>query len=360
MINSESSLRLDLIRFPLIVGVIFIHTYSIAVGFNGGTTSIGLNNNGFISFFIRNLISQEIALIAVPIFFLISSYLFFISFDGSSASYFKKIKTRLHTLLIPFLFWNIATLFVIALGQYLPLTQAYFSGKNPFIANFDYFDYPRYIFGFGVNPISYPFWFIRDLMLLCLMSPVILIFNKKIPFIWNGFLFYFWMINQWFIFSPSINAMLFFSLGSYIAVSKKNLFAVDHYAKYILPAYLIIILVDSLYYGELLGLKKIGILFGIISALYLTKFLIHSKIKTLLLSLSHASFFIFAAHEPLLSMIRKIAYKALDPKSDLLTLTLYFLIPIMLIVFLVWLYFQLKSIFPKFLQVITGGRATSG
>jgi len=359
MINSETSLRLHLLRFPLIVGVVFIHMYSTSVSFNSGATSIGLNNDSFISLFIRNLISQEIAGVAVPIFFLISSYLFFNSFDGSRANYLKKIKTRFHTLLIPFLFWNIATLLIIALGQHLPFTHTYFSGKNPFIADFDYFDYPRYVFGVGVNPISYQFWFIRDLMLVCLLSPIILILNKKMPLILNSFLLYCWFFNQWFIFSPNIYAVLFFSLGCFIAINKKNLFIGDAYGKYLVPVYLVITLLNSLSYVELIGLHKLGILFGIVSTLYLTKFFIYSNIKLLLLSLGNTSFFVFAAHEPLLSMVRKITYKLLEPESAFLTLELYFLIPIIAILMLILLYFFLKSSFPQFLKIITGDRTST-
>ncbi len=356
MINAETSLRLNLIRFPLIIGVVFIHTYSTAIGLNGGVTSIGLNNSSFASLLIRNLISQEIARVAVPIFFLMSSYLFFINFNGSFTEYIKKINVRLHTLLIPFIFWNIATLLIIALGQYLSFTQTYFSGKNPLIAHFDYIDYPRYIFGWGTNPISYPFWFIRDLILLCLFSPIIFILNKKIPIIWNGILLYCWFSYQWLLFSPCIDSLLFFSTGCYFALARKSLFAFDRYGAYIIFIYLSMILIDSLFYGQLIGLQKVGILFGIISALYLTKFAMYSNAKSLLLSLSTASFFVFAAHEPLLSMVRKIAYKVLEPKSDFLILALYFLVPIVVIVFLVMLYFRLKTFFPKFLQIITGGR----
>lgn len=358
MINSETSVRLNLLKFPLIVGVVFIHTYSTSVGFNNGITSVGLSSDSFISSLIRNLISQEIARVAVPIFFLISSYLFFISFDGTRANYLKKINTRFHTLLTPFLFWNIATLLIIALGQYLPFTHAYFSGKNPFIVNFDYLDFPRYIFGVGVNPISYQFWFIRDLMLLCLLSPVILILNKRISLIWNCFLIYCWFFDLWLMYSPNIDAVLFFSLGCFIAVYKKNIFTVDRYGKYFVLVYLMIILLDGLSYGELIGLHKVGILIGIVSSLYLTKFLVYSNFKSLLLSLGNTSFFVFAAHEPLLSIVRKVVYKVLEPKSDFLTLVLYILIPIVVILLLVLLYSFLKSVFPKFLRIITGGRTS--
>lgn len=76
MINAESSLRINLLRFPLIVGVVFLHNYEAAVGFNGGTMTIGLSQNNFVSDFVRYLISKGVSGIAVPTFFMISGYLF--------------------------------------------------------------------------------------------------------------------------------------------------------------------------------------------------------------------------------------------------------------------------------------------
>ena len=73
-LNSESSVRLSLLRFPLIVGVVFIHAYETMVGFSGGT--VGVSQNNFVTEFIRNLISQGFARIAVPMFFLLSGYFF--------------------------------------------------------------------------------------------------------------------------------------------------------------------------------------------------------------------------------------------------------------------------------------------
>lgn len=356
MVNPETSLRLNLLRFPLIVGIVFIHSYASTVGFEGSNVNLGLNDSSIFSLLVRNLISQEIARVAVPIFFLISAYLFFIGLNWSTVNFLKKISSRFDTLLIPFLFWNIATLLVIALGQSVSFTQPYFSGKNPFIANFNWIDYPRYIFGVGVNPISYPFWFIRDLMLLCLLSPIILFFNKKIPLMWNITLLYCWLLSPMLIYSPRIDAILFFSLGCFVAINNKNLFCFDAYGKFFVTTYLIIIITDVLFYGQFAGLQKAGILLGIMSALYITKFLANLKIKLILLRLSKTSFFVFAAHEPLLSFVRKITYKAFDPKSDLLILLLYFLIPIIVILILVVAYYLLKQSLPTFLYRITGKR----
>lgn len=74
-LDSESSLRISLIRFPLIVCVVFIHAYGSTVGMAG--MQIGVTNTNFAADFVRNIISQGIARTAVPLFFLISGYLFF-------------------------------------------------------------------------------------------------------------------------------------------------------------------------------------------------------------------------------------------------------------------------------------------
>jgi surface polysaccharide O-acyltransferase-like enzyme len=58
--------RLDLIMFPLIVAIVFIHSYNRAY-----TTM------GSAAMFVRNFISYGLSSIAVPTFFLISGFLFF-------------------------------------------------------------------------------------------------------------------------------------------------------------------------------------------------------------------------------------------------------------------------------------------
>jgi len=70
--------------------------------------------------------------------------------------------------------------------------------------------------------------------------------------------------------------------------------------------------------------------------------------------LSGASFFVFAAHEPLLNTIRKIAFKMLVPASGAAILALYFLIPICLITILVLTYRGLVKATPHFAGIITG------
>ena len=68
MLPQETFQRIDIMRFPLIVGVVFAHAYP------------GTSNN-IITVFVYNLICNGLVRIAVPLLFLISRYLFLINFD---------------------------------------------------------------------------------------------------------------------------------------------------------------------------------------------------------------------------------------------------------------------------------------
>ena len=78
MIDETSSLRLKLLRFPPIIGVVYIHAYFTAITFSHGT--IGTEDLNPATDFIRVLVSQGLARIAVPLFFLMAGYLFFANF----------------------------------------------------------------------------------------------------------------------------------------------------------------------------------------------------------------------------------------------------------------------------------------
>ena len=65
---------INLLRFPLIVGVVFIH-FSLSKGLNIHGTFYGLNNPSWF-FFIVNFISEVLSRTCVPTFFFISGFLF--------------------------------------------------------------------------------------------------------------------------------------------------------------------------------------------------------------------------------------------------------------------------------------------
>jgi len=352
--NLDSKLleRLTIVRFPLVVGVVFIHAYKPVVI---GGEILGSIESSTISF-IKDLISVRIAGIAVPIFYFISGFLFFYKFIESRQEYYRKLKSRIKTLVIPFLFWNILFFCELFIAQSIPATAIYFSGKYPPLSSLGIFDCINAIFGLTTYPIAYHFWFIRDLFLVVLIAPLIYKAITKASWFFFLILFGMWVGNLWSIYMPSITAVLFFYTGAMLSIKKLNPFILDKYGVYILISYLICSVLDTL--GINYDFNKLNIILGMVSALYLTKIcgVLSNTLKNSLLWLAGTSFFVYAFHEPLLSVIRKISYKLVKPSNDIAALSMYFFAPLMTVVVSIIAYIFIKKAFPKFMLVITGGR----
>lgn len=357
-IDKMSSERLAILRFPLIVGVVFIHAYgNEVVIFSNNPEGIIYTSN--LIDFIRNLVSEGIARVAVPLFFLLSGYFFFLGFNYSIENYSKKVKSRISTLLIPFLFWNIFTLLLLAFAQFLPATQAFFSGKSDPISSFGVFDYVNAILGLNRSPISYQFWFIRDLIVMTLLAPAIYLVLKKVPRLFFIVILILWFFKIWPIYVPSAAAFAFFYSGAYFAHNNISLFALDRFGMLFTAFYTGTLIIDTMTKSYILNsyIHNLGIILGIATILFATRFIVGLKIvRNALLWAGGCSFFVFAVHEPMLRIAQKITYKLLTPNNDIFVLSLYFLTPTLVIITSTILYVSLKSIAPKFLHLISGGR----
>ena len=96
---------------------------------------------------------------------------------------------------------------------------------------------------------------------------------------------------------------------------------------------------------------------GIVTALYLTKRgIAHRFTKKTLLKLSSYSFFVFAVHEPILTALRKLVYKVVQPSSDASIMVLYFSIPTVILIFSVATYKLLDKSMPRALSLVSGGK----
>jgi surface polysaccharide O-acyltransferase-like enzyme len=362
MLDGESSLRLNLLRFPLIVGVVFIHAYESTALFAGN--EIGVSQPNCFANFVRNFISQGVARTAVPLFFLMAGFLFFEGFEWSKKKYIMKLRSRIKSLLFPYLFWNIVTLSIIALGQAMPLTQIYFSGRIPLVAGFSLIDYLNAITGFNPTgcPIAYQFWFIRDLMMLVVLVPLIYHSLRVAPIVFVGIILLCWFLGVWPFLAPSSEATLFFCVGAYLALIQKSLFAADKYGSMLVLPYVIIVAFNAIFIEQPFYpfLHKIGIVLGVLVALSMSKALVRTeRLKSFILWLSSTSFFVFAIHEPLLRTLRKVSYKVISPDSSALILLLYFALPSMVVVFSVVAYRVVLRVAPNFVSDVTGGRSST-
>ena len=353
-LDPRLSERLDMLRFPLIVGVVFIHAYHSTVVVSG--QEIGVSQTGHFASFTRYYLSNVIARVSVPLFFMLSGYLFFYGFDGTWAGYLRKFKSRTKSLVVPYLFWNVLVLLVFIVTQKSPAVYAYVKSTNPPISSLGIRGLFNLIFGINRQPIAYQFWFIRDLIVLVLLTPAIYYALKKTPYILLPLLLIAWLSDQWPIYIPAPLAAVFFSSGAYLSIHKINLSRIDPHGKVIIFIYLVLSVLDALTrqaeYHSLL--HNIGVGFGVVSAFYFTSIIARtSRIKQWLLRLAPYSFFLFATHEPLLRLARLLAYSVIKPTRDAEIMLLYLTLPVLVIVICTTAYAVLNRSFPTMVATIT-------
>ncbi len=165
---------------------------------------------------------------AVPLFFMISGFLFFMGLNHfDMVTYKQKIKRRAKTLLIPYLLWNfiylLPTLANTLLGKY-NYDVWYFIESLWIMPN----QLDRISEMTMATPADPPLWFIRDLMVCLVLSPVIwFVARKKMICIIVVVL----LAAPWFFSIPclfpfpgiSIPSLLFFMIGSMAAVWDVNI-----------------------------------------------------------------------------------------------------------------------------------------
>jgi len=338
--------------------IVLIHAYNYTDSFLLTTTRIteGRNICAMIEFGISNGLTR----FAVPVFFMISGFLFFFSFDGSFQSYEKKILSRCKSVLLPYLIWTaIWTVVLLILhfcGVKLPEVDSAFTKLCT--NTWNYMNYP----------FAFQLWFLVDLMKLFAIAPLIYFFCKTCkgyPLIVLALL---WFFNRSFVIN--CDGLLFFSLGVYFAVneSAQKVFTNTEKSGLLAAIFLTVsvILVAVFTYLAALGDSiKISdfVRTSIFKCFQATEVIgiwklfdcIKEKENGLLLRyVEPASFFIFMLHEPLQHMIfQSIITKG---SSDQLHITVYFLVALIIIVAVTAFGNLIIKSCPKTASLLTGGR----
>lgn len=156
------------LRFPLALLVVFIHAYNAP-----WQTVEGETLQRFATFF-----SHTVPAFSVPLFFAISGFLFFRRTSSLTPSlYGDKLWRRVHTLLIPYLVWNLIAFALYALkdmaaGSPLSLDispDIFWGCKVRGSTGENLFGLP---YAAATAPIQLQLWFVRDLLVLTLLAPL--------------------------------------------------------------------------------------------------------------------------------------------------------------------------------------------
>ena len=360
---------IEWLRFALAALVVFMHAPVIGVEnyseniYSGGVLPV-----------LMILIKRGIGSVAVPTFFFISGYLFFVKLEHWSWDVFaQKIRKRIGSVFIPYILWNMLTaaFFMLMLfaskhsiesvwnfcserGWGLMLwNNGRFGESITFVTN---------IFGVPMHnaaPIDGPLWFVRDLLVCFIFAPLIFKFLNKYVL---SVLFVLLVFNVWIpIEGFSIISVFFFSWGGYF--SRKRICFVEEFNKWKSHSYVICtaLLIGILFsFGNCdFAYKILWPLFtvwGVVATISIASHLLRKKIVSVHKNLSSSSFFLFASHFMLINYMA-YAINCLCPVNSMFLQTLkYLATPFILIIVLEICYFAMKRYFPRPLSYLTGGR----
>lgn len=352
-ISTLSSKSIDFCRTVLCMQVVFYHMATTAPvpqeALLKGTIY------GSIILFITMLNN-----IAVPMFFTMSGYLLAVKYEPTWKGYIKTIQKKAIRLGQPLLIWTSVFLVLYYIAQQLPATAPLFSGENELIRQYNWMDYIDAYTGFrsGFTFVG-QYWFLRNLLILCLFSPLIIRFYRRTRL--AGFLLTLAAcIALRFVNLYIADSIFFFSTGLYVAIDEKRAASI---AGKIRPAALLFAVFTVLCFigftvpsiGWLYtGLFYFYVLTGFIVIAYTVRRMLSKNVGNKVLLLAGGSYFVFLIHQQILMFLKRLVYKTLPVNSAFEVLVTYLLTPTVIIVMAYLAYFFLKKYTPRLLNILTG------
>lgn len=357
MTDKYTSSKIVAISFVLQIFVVIAHSSNLVL--NLGEESIKIE--GTFNSFLQNFVLRGIAAIIVPILFIISGYFFFSSITtGSKKEFTTLLKKRFASLVIPYLFWSLLGILLFFTLQSFPLSKPFFT--RDLIRDFDTGKWLHTIF---YLPIAAQLWFIRDLIVLVIISPLLYKLLNSAPKITLLLSFILWSLNvRVYLFSPE--SLLFFLIGSYWGIRKiklQNLYRVK-YSTLLLALWLILEVIKTLLTENhihikwlIILLQKSAILTGIIGIWYSYDVLYKNTdiTRKKYYALFKYSFWIYVAHQPLINIIKKGLFSFIG-FTNFSSLIVYLLCPVVTLLIIIPIAMLLRKQLPKFYFFTTGGR----
>ncbi len=235
--KSYLSDTIDNMRFPLTVLVVFLHFNILRYGYTE-KFEVALGTSAYIITYLSDVLAR----IAVPLFFVISGFLFFYKKEMSLPVFKAKILSRIKSLFVPYILWNIIALIILLVTALyanaksgMPHNTLNLNISNFFYSFIDYNHHSDIVLtgesvrgGGGFAPINSPLWYVRDLMVMCILSPTIYYlinnFSKTFLLLCGGL----WFFSPYIFLDDAyitlfIVALFFFSVGAYLSINGLNI-----------------------------------------------------------------------------------------------------------------------------------------
>ncbi len=352
------SRKIKYISVFAMVAVVFINSYNFKDLSLTPTTRIseGFNAAAMFEYFFSN----ELLRFAVPMFFAISGFLFFFSYENTAQCYLNKLKSRARSLLVPYVIWALLSGLLVTI-----LAQIPFLSNLPIIQekSFDWLHFYMYL----ISPAAFQLWFLQQLMLFVVLSPVIYFLIKKTRGIIMIPLAILWLIDLNFIIN--FEGLFAFSVGTALAVFGKSreytrtenriqtmIYAVIWILLSLLNTYIAAFADNSFIFDiVMLVLYKVNEAVGMLAMWYLFDHIakrITDK-KGFIIAATHL-FIVYVLHEPMLHIFSQLALKQSSTIAG--HLAIYLCLPLSLGAVCIIISMALRKNLRKTHSILTGGR----
>jgi hypothetical protein len=319
------SSSIEIARVVLVIGLVFLHyisypnsTSSPFRGFDPAQHQLATFVNSFVLFFFFS---------AVPLLSAISGWLFFGFAGDPNAAIARRIRGRCRSLLAPLIVWNAGyVLAALALYAVAP-GNGISAALNLNIAHAGAMDYVNAILGLTGLPIGFQFWFVRDLFVTVLCTPLLWLLLRHAPLASAALLGLAWVTEQSLGIFIRTDVLFFFYLG---ALARRR--GVDPWigwdaARWLLLAYAVLMALRALApavvdVGDpqqrmwLDAATRLARPLGVLACWGLCLRLAQGPWAEALARWGGFAFFLHAAHFPLIAAVKYALWKLVPAETD--------------------------------------------
>ena len=353
---------INLLRFPMAILVVFCHCKLLwGVQYNG----VIENSSGHIAQALQIFFSEVIPHVAIPLFLFFSGYLFF-NKGFSREIYFSKLKSRTHTLLLPYIIWcSIGYLIALYNKECSLSLLSYIQG---FWDTSLWGGAGESMIAFNNMPADMPLWFLRDLIVIIILSPLIYFLIKHLRSAIIILLGIWWFSHiEPKPFGFGADTVFFFSLGAWFAINKIDF--IESTKKFMPKVYIITVILmisDFIIVNDLFSeTGRMGynwyifnafIFTGALSLIHIASLIIQKTDITISQFWAPASFFLYAAHALYMIPLRIFLFDIFHPQSELGWIVFYFADIFAVITAAIIIFALLRKFTPRVCCLLTGGR----
>jgi len=212
---------IQLFRFPLALAVVAVHSGQFVLQQAAAGAPVG--GKGGLGLWLVEFLTM-VSRLAAPSFLVIAGIVFFRNGPVTFEQYRRKLGSRFYTLLLPYLAWN----FIAVLLLYAPSACRHYliEPAAGIYSPCSFRSLAIWLVGWPVFPADAPLWFVRDLLILVTVAPLLTLLPKRVQLLGISSLALYWLMGPRDVIPggiPRAGSVLFFLAGAWIGMNRISL-----------------------------------------------------------------------------------------------------------------------------------------